>query len=182
MKCFYNHHISSLITRFLKKNPSKIQFDIFILQDQINSTNSKSPFCFKTSGNRSVMLNHLFILALLTPIVFCRSSVNDRQWIDSDNRENCTKWCTEDCEHCKPPNVCDVETQVTCDCVPQEHLAFDLVINCPCNEQCIPKGCECKYILLLLTCQCQFLIMLSQIFASKFNILKFCLPCFGRCN
>jgi len=91
------------------------------------------------------MLNQLFILALLTPIVFCRSSVsvNDRQWIDSDNRENCTSWCLEDCKHCHTPHVCDDETEVTCDCVPQEHLEFDLVINCPCNEQCIPKGCEC---------------------------------------
>lgn len=89
------------------------------------------------------MLNHLFILVLLTPIVFCRSSVDDRQWADADNRENCTLACTNECEHCHDPNLCDQETEVKCACLPQSHENYALIINCPCNEQCIPKHCEC---------------------------------------
>merc|ERR1712066_97426 len=96
------------------------------------------------------MLNQLFILALLTPIVFCRSSFEDRQWNADDVREyDCITNCTSECPECHQPNKCDEETEIACDCVPQVHadstkFAYELIINCPCHEICIPKHCECQ--------------------------------------
>ena len=90
------------------------------------------------------MLNHLFILALLTPIVFCRQTVDERQWTEWDKRENCTEKCDLECQECTDPHLCDPETEVVCGCVAQQNQIFELIINCPCDEQCIPKHCECK--------------------------------------
>ena len=92
------------------------------------------------------MLNHLFILALLTPIVFCRSPF-DRQWEQGDIRQLCEEDCTTECKNCSvlvPPHLCDPETEIKCDCTPQAHDTYDWIVNCPCNEVCVPNDCQCK--------------------------------------
>ena len=90
------------------------------------------------------MLKHGFILALLMPIVFGRITIEDRQWQDGDLRQNCTTSCTDECEDCADPILCDAETEIKCGSEPQQNDIYELVINCPENEDCIPKGCECK--------------------------------------
>ena len=91
-----------------------------------------------------MMLNHLFILALLTPIVFCRTASEDRQWQDGDNRQNCTTVCSDECTECDEPSLCDPETEIKCGETPQNNDIYELVVNCPPNDVCIDKGCECK--------------------------------------
>ena len=94
------------------------------------------------------MLNHVFILALIMPIVFCRSTIEDRQWKEEDLRQNCTTSCSDECTSCTNPVFCDAETEIKCGSKPQQNDIYELVINCPENDVCIPKGCECKIILL----------------------------------
>ena len=92
------------------------------------------------------MLKQFFILAILTPIVLSRSTIEEiasRQWEDSDLRQNCTQSCTDECTTCNDPDLCDEETEIKCGSTPQHHEIYELVVNCPHNEICVPKGCEC---------------------------------------
>jgi len=86
-------------------------------------------------------MKHIFILACLLPAIHCRTSA--RQWQDGDNRQNCTEICSDECTSCKEPQLCDEETEIKCGETPQDHDIYDLVVNCPGNDVCIPKGCEC---------------------------------------
>ena len=101
---------------------------------------------FYVLGNRFAMLNPIFILALLTPAVLSRvnESVDDRQWVAGDVRQICSKECEETCTECTDPHQCDPETEIVCDCEAQTHSEYQWITNCPCNEICVPKHCECK--------------------------------------
>ena len=90
-----------------------------------------------------MLVKQLFVLACLLPAIHCRTSA--RQWQEGDNRQNCTEVCTDECDYCKEPQLCDEETELKCGETPQNHDIYDLVVNCPPNDVCIPKGCECKY-------------------------------------
>ena len=89
-------------------------------------------------------MHHFFILACLLPATLCRTSINNRQWQEGDNRQNCTEVCSDECVACKDPVLCDEETELKCGETPQDNDIYELVVKCPPNDVCIPKGCECK--------------------------------------
>jgi len=84
-------------------------------------------------------------LALLTPAVLSRvnESVDDRQWVDGDVRQICSKDCITDCTDCTPNNQCDPETEIKCGSEPQTHSEYEWIILCPEHDICVPKHCEC---------------------------------------
>ena len=89
-----------------------------------------------------MLMKHLIVLACILPAILSRTY--NRQWQDGDNRENCTEVCSDECISCTEPELCNPETEIKCGETPQDHDIYELVVNCPPNDVCIPKGCECK--------------------------------------
>ena len=89
-----------------------------------------------------MLMKHLIVLACILPAILSRTY--NRQWQDGDNRENCTEVYSDECISCTEPELCNPETEIKCGETPQDNDIYELVVNCPPNDVCIPKGCECK--------------------------------------
>ena len=83
------------------------------------------------------MLKYFLAILVLLPCVSSRATPDDRQWTDTDARQNCTRICTKSCDNCTEPIVCN-DLEVKC---PDND---DNVHNdCPRDEICVPAGCQC---------------------------------------
>ena len=81
----------------------------------------------------------IFLIICLLPVI-CKSSLEpDRQWDDGEVSSFCAQICDEECTFCTTPKKC-TEGQTKCgEEPPKEHP------DCPPDEICVPKGCNCKY-------------------------------------
>jgi hypothetical protein len=84
------------------------------------------------------MLKYFFALTLLTNIVLCRFTLDERQWAEGDAREHCITTCHDDCEYCEEPTHCTVTEDKCGEEPPKVHP------NCSPDEVCVPAGCDCR--------------------------------------
>ena len=84
------------------------------------------------------MLKYFIAFSVLIHLVSSRATLDERQWQESDARQNCSRICTKACNNCTRAIVCS-DSEVKC---PDND---DNVHNdCPRDEICVPAGCQCK--------------------------------------
>ena len=85
------------------------------------------------------MLKYFIAFSVLIHLVTSRATLDERQWQESDARQNCSRICTKACNNCTRAIVCS-DSEVKC---PDND---DNVHNdCPRDEVCVPAGCQCKH-------------------------------------
>ena len=93
--------------------------------------------------HRSIRMKHILIIAISLRFCVCRFAIQERQWTESDNRENCTNICDDACRYCPDPKVCNDE-QLKCGETYHEDDVHGIMYDCMPDEICIPEGCLCK--------------------------------------
>ena len=92
---------------------------------------------------KTIRMKHILILAISLRLCVCRFAVQERQWTENDNRENCTNICEDTCRYCPDPKVCNDE-QLKCGETYHVDDVHGIMYDCMPDEICIPEGCLCK--------------------------------------
>ena len=90
-------------------------------------------------------MKQILIFAVCLRLSVCRFALEDRQWTENDNRQNCTNICNDECQYCTEPKVCSYE-QFKCGVKYHEDDVHGVMYDCAPDEVCIPAGCFCKNI------------------------------------